>query len=67
MLECESEKEKERLNEVADEVTPFYKEAFNCFDWNNSGRIYTNVSKHFNFESQISLIINNKLIGSLLA
>ena len=37
--------EKEKLPDVDDDVTPFYKEAFQCFDWNNSGRISTSVSK----------------------
>ena len=38
------EKEKDKLSDVDDDVTPFYKEAFQCFDWNNSGRISTSVS-----------------------
>ena len=46
------EKEKDKLSDVDDDVIPFYKEAFQCFDWNNSGRISTSVSK-------------NKLKGSL--
>ena len=36
--------ETEKVNDAEDEVTPFYKEAFQCFDWNNSGRISTSVS-----------------------
>ena len=39
------EKEKDKLSDVDDDVTPFYKEAFQCFDWNNSGRISTSVSE----------------------
>ena len=39
--------EKEKLKEVEDEVTPFYKEAFDCFDWNHSGRISTSVRFSF--------------------
>ena len=40
-----SDYEKDKLPDVDDDVTPFYKEAFQCFDWNNSGRISTTVSK----------------------
>ena len=36
--------ETEKVNDAEDELTPFYKEAFQCFDWNNSGRISTSVS-----------------------
>ena len=31
--------------ETEEEDTHFYKEAFDSFDWNNSGRIATSVSK----------------------
>ena len=31
--------------EIEEEETHFYKEAFDSFDWNHSGRIATSVSK----------------------
>ena len=42
MEECEMSKLIKDDNE--DEETPFYKAAFDCFDWNHSGRIATSVS-----------------------
>ena len=55
----EWETEKEKLNEVENEVTPFYKEAFDCFDWNHSGRISTNVRFRLTFISSVVAAFNS--------
>ena len=58
---AEGESDKGKLNQVEDQVAIFYKEAFDCFDWNHSGRISTNVS----FNSTPSHGTETKSLGAI--
>ena len=50
-----------------DEETFFYQEAFQCFDWNHSGRIATSVSKVYPRVAGLVLVSVDPTVGKLLS